>query len=75
VARHSGATQALVRVARRDGLIWVEIEDDGSGAADMGAGSGLRGLADRVGALDGLLEVDSAPGRGTTVRASLPLRR
>jgi signal transduction histidine kinase len=75
VARHSGATQAVVRVARRDGLIWVEIEDDGSGAADMAAGSGLRGLADRVGALDGLREVDSAPGRGTTVRASLPLRR
>ena len=75
VARHSGATQAVVRVGRRDGLIRVEIEDDGSGAADMAAGSGLRGLADRVGALDGLLEVDSAPGRGTTVRASLPVRR
>jgi signal transduction histidine kinase len=75
VARHSGATQAVVRVTRRDGLISVEVEDDGSGAADMAAGSGLRGLADRVGALDGLLEVDSAPGRGTTVRASLPAHR
>jgi signal transduction histidine kinase len=75
VARHSGATQAVVRVTWRDGLIWVEIEDDGSGAADMAAGSGLRGLADRVGALDGVLEVDSAPGLGTTVRASLPARR
>jgi len=73
VARHSGATQAVVRVTRPDGLIRVEIEDDGSGAVDMAAGSGLRGLADRVGALDGLLEVDSAPGRGTTVRASLPV--
>ena len=40
--------------------------------ADLAAGSGLRGLADRVGALDGELEVDSRPGRGTTVRASLP---
>jgi signal transduction histidine kinase len=75
VARHSGATQAVVRVERRDGLIRVEIEDDGSGAADMAAGSGLRGLADRVGALDGVLEVDSAPGRGTRVRASVPVRR
>jgi signal transduction histidine kinase len=75
VARHSGATQAVVRVTWRDGLIWVEIEDDGSGAADMAAGSGLRGLADRVGALDGVLEVNSAPGLGTTVRASLPARR
>jgi signal transduction histidine kinase len=75
VARHSGATQAVVRVTRRDGLISVEVEDDGSGAADMAAGSGLRGLADRVGALDGWLEVDSSPGRGTTVRASLPAHR
>jgi signal transduction histidine kinase len=75
VARHSGATQAVVRVTWRNGLISVEIEDDGSGAADMAAGSGLRGLADRVGALDGVLEVDSAPGLGTTVRASLPARR
>jgi signal transduction histidine kinase len=75
VARHSGATQAVVRVARRDGLICVEIEDDGSGSADMAGGSGLRGLADRVGALDGFLELDSAPGRGTTVRASLPVER
>jgi signal transduction histidine kinase len=74
VARHSGATQAVVRVARRDGLIRVEIEDDGSGGADVSGGSGLRGLADRVGALDGSLEVDSAAGRGTTVRASLPVR-
>jgi signal transduction histidine kinase len=75
VARHSGATQAVVRVTRRDGLIWVEVEDDGSGAADMAAGSGLRGLADRVGALDGFLEVDSSPGRGTTLRAGLPTHR
>jgi signal transduction histidine kinase len=63
-----------VRVARRDGLLFVEIEDDGAGGADVGGGSGLRGLADRVGALDGSLEVDSAAGRGTTVRASLPVR-
>jgi len=75
VARHSGATQAVIRVARRNGLICVEVEDDGSGAADLALGSGLRGLADRVGALDGSLEVDSAPGRGTTVRASLPVQR
>jgi signal transduction histidine kinase len=64
-----------VRVGRGDGELRVEIQDDGSGAADMAAGSGLRGLADRVGALDGSLEVDSAPGRGTTVRASLPVQR
>jgi signal transduction histidine kinase len=74
VARHAEATEAVVRVARRDGLLFVEIEDDGAGGADVGGGSGLRGLADRVGALDGSLEVDSAAGRGTTVRASLPVR-
>jgi signal transduction histidine kinase len=75
VARHADAEHALVRVGRRNGLLWVEIEDDGAGGADLAAGSGLRGLADRVGALGGSLEVDSAAGRGTTVRASLPASR
>ena len=74
VARHADAAEAVVRVGRRDGLLWVEVEDDGAGGADVAAGSGLRGLADRVGALDGALEVDSAAGRGTTVRAILPVR-
>jgi signal transduction histidine kinase len=74
VARHAHAEQAVLRVARRDGRLCVEIEDDGAGGAELSAGSGLRGLADRVGALDGSFEVDSNPGRGTTVRASLPLR-
>jgi len=68
-------SSAACGLHERDGLIRVEVEDDGSGAADMAAGSGLRGLADRVGALAGRLEVDSSPGRGTTVRASLPARR
>jgi signal transduction histidine kinase len=75
VARHANATQAMVRVGRHDGLIWVEISDDGAGGADVAAGSGLRGLADRVGALGGSLQVESASGRGTTVRASLPVLR
>ncbi|MEA2420768.1 MAG: hypothetical protein QOE60_2974 [Thermoleophilaceae bacterium] len=75
VARHADARQALVRVARRDGLLWVEVEDDGTGGADLAAGSGLRGLTDRVEALGGSLELESAAGRGTTVRASLPVRR
>jgi signal transduction histidine kinase len=74
VARHAGASRAIVRAARRDGLLRVEIEDDGTGGADVSGGSGLRGLADRVGALDGALEVESRPGHGTTVRASLPVR-
>jgi signal transduction histidine kinase len=73
VARHAGADLAVVRVARPNGRLTVEIEDDGSGGADIAAGSGLRGLADRVGALDGTLEVESSPGRGTVVRADLPV--
>ena len=73
VARHAHAEQAMVRVARRDGVLSVEIEDDGNGGAALSGGSGLRGLADRVGALDGSLEVDSSPGRGTIVRAGLPV--
>jgi signal transduction histidine kinase len=74
VVRHADAGQAVVRVARRDGLLCIEIEDDGAGGADVSNGSGLRGLADRVGALDGALEVDSPAGGGTTVRARLPVR-
>jgi signal transduction histidine kinase len=72
VARHAHAEQAIVRVARRNGELRVEVEDDGAGGADLGAGTGLRGLRDRVDALDGSLEVESRPGRGSTVRATLP---
>jgi signal transduction histidine kinase len=62
-----------VRVAREDGAMVVEIRDDGVGGADIGAGSGLSGLADRVAACDGTLDVSSPPGDGTLVRAVLPL--
>jgi signal transduction histidine kinase len=75
VARHAGAGHAVVRVARHDGVLSVEVEDDGAGGAELAAGSGLRGLADRVGALEGSLQVESKRGRGTTVRASLPVLR
>jgi len=51
----------------------VEIADDGVGGADATQGSGLRGLADRVEALDGLLKVRSEPGNGTTIRAEIPV--
>ena len=46
--------------------------DDGVGGADPGRGSGLRGLADRVEALEGRLGIDSRPGEGTTIRAEIP---
>jgi signal transduction histidine kinase len=72
VARHAQARRATVRVARRDGLLSVEVEDDGAGGADVAVGSGLRGLADRVAALGGSLVVDSPQGAGTRIAASIP---
>jgi len=72
VARYAEAEGATVRVTRRDGLVEVEVRDDGVGGADPAAGSGLRGLADRVAALEGRFEVGGGVGEGTTVRASIP---
>jgi signal transduction histidine kinase len=73
VVRHAQAQQAVVRVDRLDGRLCVEIRDDGRGGADPTGGSGLRGLSDRVAALDGSLEVETHPGRGTVVRAVIPV--
>ncbi|MET0731412.1 MAG: sensor histidine kinase, partial [Solirubrobacterales bacterium] len=72
VARYAHASRAEVSVSRENGEVEVSIRDDGVGGADPEAGSGLRGLADRVAALDGRLEVVSPPGAGTTVRAVIP---
>jgi signal transduction histidine kinase len=72
VARYAGASHAEVRVSRANGRVEVEVRDDGVGGADPAAGSGLRGLADRVAALDGRLEVVSPQGEGTVVRAVIP---
>jgi signal transduction histidine kinase len=74
VAKHAAATRASVTMTRSDGRLAVEISDDGVGGADPELGTGLRGLADRLAALEGQLEVDSQPGRGTTLRAGIPLR-
>ena len=73
VLKYSEATSATVRVLTRDDRLTVEISDDGRGGALPANGSGLGGLKDRVEALDGIFEVDSPPGRGTCVRAELPL--
>ena len=59
-------------IRRVNGSVTVEVRDDGVGGADPAAGSGLRGLADRLAALDGRLEVRSPPGEGTVVRAEVP---
>jgi signal transduction histidine kinase len=72
VAKHASATQASVTMSERDGRLAVEISDDGVGGADIDLGTGLRGLTDRLAAIGGELEVDSGPGRGTSVRARIP---
>jgi signal transduction histidine kinase len=73
VAKYADASHATVRVADEDGALVVEIRDDGVGGAQLGLGSGLTGLADRVGVCDGTLDVSSPPGEGTLVRAVLPV--
>lgn len=72
VAKYARASTARVRVTQTNGSVTVEVSDDGVGGADPTHGSGLRGLADRVAALDGRLDVDSQPGSGTTIRAQIP---
>jgi signal transduction histidine kinase len=72
VAKYAQAEEATVSVKREHGYVVVEVQDDGVGGADPRAGSGLRGLSDRVAALDGELELDSPPGVGTTLRARMP---
>jgi signal transduction histidine kinase len=71
VAKHAAATTAWVTVNAGTGRLWVEITDDGAGGADPN-GVGLQGLADRVAALGGRLDIDSTPGSGTRVRAVVP---
>jgi PAS domain S-box-containing protein len=73
VAKYAEASSVEVRAQRQNGRVVVEVADDGVGGADPVLGSGLRGLADRVEALEGELEVTSAVGAGTTVRAVIPL--
>jgi signal transduction histidine kinase len=72
VAKYARASHATVRVERANGRVTVEVTDDGVGGADAARGSGLRGLADRLGALDGTLTLDSPPGRGTRLHAEIP---
>ena len=72
VAKHAQATTVQIRVAEMDAAVAVEVSDDGVGGADARVGSGLRGLADRVEALDGRLQLTSPAGAGTTIRAEFP---
>jgi len=71
-ARYSRAQTVTVGVVRDNGHVDVEVRDDGVGGADADQGSGLRGLQDRVAALDGRLELTSPQGLGTILRATIP---
>ncbi len=72
IAKYAEAESATVDVERRNGTLVVEVSDDGKGGADPKGGSGLRGLADRVEALDGRLKVWSPDDGGTRLRAEIP---
>ncbi len=72
VVKHASATKAAIRAARVNGVLVVEIEDDGVGGAAAQNGSGLRGLADRVEAQGGRLRIESAPGSGTRIVGEIP---
>ena len=72
VARHADATEARVEVRAETGRLVVTVADNGRGGADPGAGSGLRGLADRLAAIGGELNVTSSTDAGTTLTASMP---
>ncbi len=72
IAKYAEAESATIDVARENGTLVVEVADDGKGGADPANGSGLRGLADRVEALDGRLRVWSPGSGGTRLRAEIP---
>jgi signal transduction histidine kinase len=73
VAKYSRASHATVSVERTNGHLTIEVADDGVGGADAGRGSGLRGLEDRLAALDGSLWLESPAGQGTRLRARIPV--
>ncbi|KMS93033.1 histidine kinase [Streptomyces regensis] len=74
ISKHSGARSATVDVWRTDERLLIQVRDDGRGGARLDGGSGMRGLADRLGAVDGLFVVDSPAGGPTVVTAELPWR-
>jgi signal transduction histidine kinase len=73
VAKYAHATSATVRLIITGSSASLEVSDDGIGGVDEGRGSGVRGLADRVAAMDGTLEVFSPPGSGTRLTCRIPL--
>ncbi len=73
IGKYAGAELATVRVREREGVLEVEVSDDGCGGADASKGSGLHGLEERLRAMDGTLSVESKPGEGTHLVARIPL--
>ncbi len=74
ISKHSGARSASVDVWRTDQRLLIQVQDDGRGGARLDGGTGMAGLADRLGAVDGLFVIDSPPGGPTTITAELPWR-
>jgi two-component sensor histidine kinase/uncharacterized protein YhfF len=71
--KHAAATELRVTAAQHGRTLVAEVADDGTGGADVASGTGLQGLAARVESLGGRLTVDSPPGQGTTLTATIPL--
>jgi signal transduction histidine kinase len=72
IVKYAGATEAGVEVRRDGDTVVVAVDDDGVGGARIDGGSGLRGLQDRLSALDGTMTIHSPPGQGTHLRARIP---
>ena len=72
VAKYARASEANVALRRVDGRVTVDVTDDGIGGADAANGSGLRGIADRVAALEGTLSIESPQGGGTRLHVEIP---
>ncbi|MCQ4200180.1 sensor histidine kinase [Streptomyces sp. NPDC060311] len=74
ISKHSGARSASVEVWRSSDRLLIQVGDDGRGGARLDGGTGMKGLADRLSAVDGLFVVDSPEGGPTTITAELPWR-
>jgi signal transduction histidine kinase len=72
-AKHAHASTVRVEAWTGHGRLHLSVRDDGVGGAEVGQGSGLIGLADRVEALGGTITVDSPAGQGTTLLVDLPV--
>ncbi|WP_461015325.1 ATP-binding protein, partial [Streptomyces daliensis] len=72
ISKHSHATRATIDIWRSDTRLFLQVTDDGRGGADTTTGTGLSGLAERLGSVDGMLLLESPEGGPTSVTAQLP---